>query len=130
VCDALIMDQEDLFKSYINICNQALDKNKDRFPFNRLFHGVESANNIMPARVKIVDDTGQPEFHLQLNNGEVQYDIKQCQNECLSCHSRCGGGQSDVWTVRTSYLKDVVKNPTEYIENPAKLDWEWVGFNN
>jgi len=119
------MDQEDLFKSYIDICNRALEKNKDRFPFNCILNGIKNIGKATPVRVKIIDDTCQPQFHLQLKDGEIHYDITNCQNICQSCHVGCGAGKN-LWSVKASYLEDVVQNPMEYIENPAKLDWEWV----
>lgn len=119
------MNQEDLFKSYIDICNQALEKNKDRFPFNHLLSGFEVSDNVSSVRVEIIDDMQHSRFHLRLINGEIEYDETHCQSPCNLCHSKCGNS-SDVWSVRASYLNDVVENPEQYIENPARLDWEWV----
>jgi hypothetical protein len=33
---------------------------------------------------------------------------------------------SIAWKVPESYLKDVVENAEDYINHPAKLDWEWL----
>lgn len=33
----------------------------------------------------------------------------------------------DEWPFTYQYLKRVVDNPKEYIENPAKLEWGWLG---
>ena len=30
------------------------------------------------------------------------------------------------WKVSRSYLESVVENADEYIEHPAKLDWDWL----
>jgi hypothetical protein len=30
------------------------------------------------------------------------------------------------WKVNVSYLQQVVDNPQEYIDNPAKLDFDWL----
>jgi hypothetical protein len=121
------MDQEVLFKNYIDICNQALEENKDKFPFDCILHGVQNASKSKAIRVKIVNDMGRPEFHLKLNNGEVQYDLMNCQKRCSSCHDACTT-TNDAWSVRTSYLQDVINHPQQYIENPARLDWEWLGI--
>jgi hypothetical protein len=119
------MDQEDLFKKYITICNQALECNKDRFPYNKVLCRQEDTHASEPIRVQIINDMGQPEFHLKMHNGHISYDISHCQNSCSSCGGGCGK-QKAFWTVKTSYLKDVVENAQDYIENPAKLNWEWI----
>lgn len=123
------MNQEDLFKKYIDICNMALDKNKDRFPFNHILHGLKNENDAQSIRVKIMNDREEPQFYLQLSEGKINYDLTSCQNMCGSCNNDCPSKNS-VWQVKESYLQDVTENPEEYIQNPAKLDWEWAKPDN
>lgn len=128
LCKSEGMDQEDLFKKYIDICNVALEKNKGRFPFNHIFYGLNNKKNAESIRVKIINDIGDPQFYLQLNEGEIKYDLMACKNTCHTCQSVCPSKES-VWQVKESYLKDVTENPENYIGNPAKLDWEWASLN-
>jgi hypothetical protein len=30
------------------------------------------------------------------------------------------------WKVSRSYLDEITRDPETYVENPAKLDWEWL----
>ena len=38
-----------------------------------------------------------------------------------------GKQEADVaWTVSRAYLEKLVENRREYIEHPAKIDWDWL----
>ena len=47
-------------------------------------------------------------------------------NEKFEIQSRGKSEHDTEWKVSRDYLESVVDNPQEYIDNPAKLDLEWL----
>lgn len=124
------MDQDHLFKSYIDVCNQALIANEDKFPYNRILSVIGKDHHLKPVRVNIINDMGQVEFNLQLMNNKIIYNERVCnKSACGGCCGTCFDN-SDVWKVCASYLNEVVTAPEKYIQNPALLDWEWVRMDD
>ena len=107
----------DLIERYAKICSVALMQNKDRFPFKQILGAVQKVESEKPVEV-ILSDVMPPEtyvFRLRIGGIEVKPHI-QC-DDCACVRS---------WNTNLSYLKDVTENAQAYIDNPAKLDWEWM----
>lgn len=121
------MNEEELFRRYITICNESLDKNKDKFPFNHILKAVQTSDIDPSSHVRIVDDMGNKEFGITLENNNVKLDKNTCGNKCGSCLNRC---REHMWIVKTSYLNEVISHRDFYIENPALLNWEWLNNKN
>ncbi len=107
----------DLIERYADICNRALLQNKDRFPFKQILGAAQRAEHERPVEV-VLSDTVPPEtyvFRLRADGVEV------------TPHDLCDDCQCvRLWNTNIPYLKDVTENSQAYIDNPAKLDWEWM----
>lgn len=114
------MDQslEQLFKSYLQVCNDALETNGNRFPFKQIL-GAAEAKRHREVEVCIVDDQPDVSYVIHLEHQKIL-------GESMSCPSASCDCTKPKWNVTRSYLEDVINNPDEYIQNPAKIDWEWM----
>ncbi|GEM_PF-917338 len=121
--DAMSDDQQtDLFKRYVDICNRAMEANKDRFPFKQILGAAQ--NQASPAKnieVCIIDDRPDAAYVLHFDHDKMSG----------AAHDSCPNCQCDKqWRITRSYLEDVIKNPDEYIDNPAKINWDWMMDDN
>ncbi len=106
---------DDLMQAYLNICNAALERNKDRFPFKQIFEAARKQDFVRKIEV-------------QIQEYNKTY-VMQIKNNSIVCgpHGECGSCQCDgKWFVSNRYLFSVVQNPKIYIQNPARLNWEWM----
>ncbi len=105
-----------IFERYLDICNQALKKNKDTFPYMEIWGA--RWKNVKPDTVfqcAIYDDRPKIIYTLQLT-----------KNMTLKILKKSHAPPEDAWPFKYSYLKHVVDNPGNYIDNPANLDWGWL----
>ena len=111
-----VEEYERIFERYLEICNQALEKNKDKFPYMEIWKARwknSELGNIMQCAV--YDDRPKLIYTLELTEDMKIKVIKKTQV-----------GPEDAWPFKYSYLKHVVDNPEDYIEQPANLDWGWL----
>ena len=137
------MDQAALFERYVDICNQALAANKDRFPFKHILEAVAADGHAPRVDVCIVDDKPEASYILQLDGLKIESTAKElperpakkscgktADNACCGCSDTDAagnaGGCADEWVIGKSYLEDVVQNADSYIATPARLNWEWL----
>lgn len=111
------MDRYELFQGYVDICNRALERNKDRFPFKQVLGAAQKAGTKRMVEVQIIDDRPGSDFLIRLVHNKIEGVLSETRGDC-----RCGGR----WRVARSYMEEVVRNPGPYIRNPARLDWEWM----
>ncbi len=110
-------DYDDLIKRYIDVCNRAIMLNHDRFPFKQILGAAKNAEGSKIIEVRIKE--GSPDLSYAMTFDQ--------EGLVARPHSTCTECQCDrKWGVSKSYLEDVTKNPEDYIQNPAKLDWEWM----
>lgn len=109
--------QDDLFIRYLNICNQAIEANKDRFPYSQILAAATAPESSRSVEVCIIEDHPEAKYVIQVEDSKLS---GKPHESCEKCDCQ---GQ---WRVTRSYLEDVIKNPDEYIQNPAKIDWEWM----
>lgn len=107
-------EMNELFKQYIEVCNKAIDANKDDFPFKQLWGMGGKMFENYEVHMAIYDDRPQDIHVLRFKDYEFKEDTKAKPNE------------KKAWGVNYSYLKKVVDNPEEYIKHPTKLDWDWL----
>jgi hypothetical protein len=112
-----VTENAELLEQYITICNEALQKNKDRFPFKEILNAARENGDKKFVDISVVDDNPEAEFVIHMDGSQIRAEDHE------SCE-RCNCSQK--WKIRKSYLLDVVSNPDIYIENPAKIDWEWL----
>ncbi len=106
---------DNLMQRYLDVCNQSLSDNKDRFPFKQIFEAAKMVDAGRMIEVKISDDA--PAYVMRIKDGEIIF----------SRHAECGSCECDAtWQVERDYLDDVVSNTQIYVQNPARLNWEWM----
>ena len=110
-------NQRQLLDKYLVVCNKALHRNADRFPFKQLLKAAAEDGDLRQAEVNFLDSDVQPEIIFSIHENQIVSRPCMCQG-CGACRPK--------WTVSQSYLEDVIANPAEYISNPAKIDWEWA----
>jgi hypothetical protein len=107
----------DLAKHYFNICNTALAVRGREFPYsliiplmNRLFSGQNVS-------LRVVDDDGAPLEYVTTGFVDGQF-----------TPVRPGVHTPDArFTLRRTYLEEVVEHADDYIRHPERLDWNWIG---
>jgi len=111
-----IEEYEEIFQKYLEICNQAIEHNKNKFPYTEIWGAHFKALKTEAILDAIIyDDRPKLSCKLRLTK-DMRIEIvekKPVQSE-------------DEWPFNYQYLKRVVDNPKEYIENPAKLEWGWL----
>lgn len=115
------MDKYILFQRYLDVCNQALDANKDRFPFKQILVPAHPINRPRMVEVSIIDDRPDDKFTIVMEGNKM---TGKRHDECVNC--QCDGK----WRIPKSYMEEVINHPEEYIKNPAKIDWEWMQLSS
>ena len=107
----------DLIRQYVYICNEALLKNKDRFPFKQILGAAQRLENGCVVEVNVLGLPLSESFVFRLR--EEGIDV-QPHADCRDCNC------DRTWNVSRDYLKEVARNPQNFIKNPAKINWEWM----
>lgn len=110
-------DHCDLIEQYVHVCNQALLLNRDRFPFKQILGAARVAEKGCVVEVSIADDPLLESFVFELRGSGI---VVRAHGDCPDCDC------DREWSVSSTYLKCVANNPQSFIENPAKIDWEWM----
>jgi hypothetical protein len=111
-----VEEYERIFERYLDICNQAIEKNKDKFPYMEIWRA--RWKSLSPDKIlecAVYDDRPKIIYTLQLTE-----DLK------IKILKKTPHVPDDAWPFKFSYLKHVVDNPQEYIDHPANLDWGWL----
>ncbi len=108
-----IEDVDKLFHRYLGICNKAIKKHKDEFPYQTALNLGKTIAGDRPIDLAIYDDEPKASFSLRLQNKEL---VEQGKPEDVK----------KAWRVNLSYLRKVVEHPDDYIEHPEKLDLDWL----
>lgn len=103
---------------YVAVCNAAILKNAGRFPFKQILSAAERHDGGRKVAACVKGRCEQP-YILVLKNGAIEIVHGLYTDEYLDvCDT--------VWHVSRDYLDDVVSHADQYIDNPARLDWEWL----
>jgi len=109
-------EYEEVFQKYLDICNQAIEYNKNKFPYTEIWGAHFNALKTEAILEAVVyDDRPKLSCKLRLTK-DMRIEIIEKKPIELQ----------DEWPFNYRYLKRVVDNPKEYIENPAKLEWGWL----
>lgn len=110
------LDTNALFTQYVNVVNKAIGQNKNDFPFRQLTQmGEKVLGDKKIGAAVYKGDAGAPHdyFTIQLENGKLRAE-----------HGKEG---PDVeWKLDEAHLKNVVSDPDPYVDNPAKLNLDWL----
>lgn len=105
-----------VFRDYLKVCNKAIDKNKDKFPYKEIWGvGMKLVGQKEEINCVIYDDEPQGTYTLNLDKDNHLRIVE-------GLHPKF----EDSWKFRYSYIKHVIDHPEEYINHPAKLDWDWL----
>lgn len=111
-------EYEEVFQQYLEICNRAIEQNKKKFPYTE----------ILGARFNTLKD--EKEATLQAivydDRPKVEFTLKLTKDMKIEIVKKKPIAADEEWPFTYQYLKRVVDNPKEYIENPAKLEWGWL----
>lgn len=107
-------DIDVLFEQYLAICNEAMKQNKDRFPYKHIWEAVERLKRGEDIDLTIYDDEPKSHYRVQIKDNHI--DVIDVDHE----------DKHQGWKLTSSYLRKVVEHPQEYIDHPAKLDWDWL----
>lgn len=103
-----------LLRDYIEVCNKALKANSHSFPYQQLMGASEKMLDNYNIRVAVYDDQPQACYALQFKDSAFDVSPRETSEA------------KGAWQLNTSYMKQVVENPAEYIKHPAKLDFDWL----
>lgn len=107
----------ELIERYLAVCNEALRNSRNRFPFRQILEGLgQHAGEGRSVEVLIVNDQPAQGFSIAYDKNAQLVVPGTAENRL----------PPKKWKVTKSYLESVVGNPCEYIDNPAKIDWEWL----
>lgn len=108
-------EYELVFQQYLEICNRAIEQNKNKFPYTEIwgarFKTIEAEAMLQAI---VYDDRPKASFTLRLTK---DMKIEIVEKKTIS---------DEEWPFTYQYLKRVVDNPKDYIDNPAKLEWGWL----
>lgn len=110
-------DPYDLFMGYLDVVNEALDKHEDTPVIGDLANWITDLSESKKIGAAIYDsdpDSPFDYFTVRIANGKVQLDSR-------------GKNEPDVdWRVSQDFLQEVNENPEKYVDNPLKLDLDWL----
>ena len=111
-------DYDALFLAYLRVCNEALEANKDCYPYMRIMQEIEVRLKSHAVRVAIIGkDENHPEALYDLVIEDQRLAVKPPHKKPrVICP----------WRITRQFLEDVAQNPKAYINNPAQLKWEWL----
>lgn len=113
------IDNAALLQRYVAICNAAIKANRERFPYKQVITAAQAHKQGQAVDVSIVDDRPTPNYSLIVEKDEIM---------ARRHREMAGEGAGITWRVCRTYLEAVVRDPEAYINNPAKIDWEWMLF--
>jgi len=110
-------DSYTLFMGALDVLNTAMEKYRDK--------------PIIKDILSLVDDqTAGRKFGVAVYNSEpdepFDYFTIRLHNQKMELVSRGKDAPDIDWKVSMDYLCDLNENPQDYIENPLKLDIEWL----
>lgn len=109
-------DYEQVFEQYLDICNRAIAHNKDRHPYSEIWG----------ARMRLLEKEADIQAVLYDDRPKLSYMLRLTREMKIEIVEKTAIAHDAAWPFTYKYLKRVVDNPHEYIENPAKLEWGWL----
>lgn len=109
-------EYEQVFQQYLEICNRAIELNKGKFPYTEIWGArLKDLKEEMEIHTVVFDDRPKLSYLLRLTK-DMKIEIAEKKEM----------PPEDAWPFTYQYLKRVVDNPKEYLENPARLEWGWL----
>lgn len=110
------IEYEQVFQRYLEICNRAIELNKGKFPYTEIWGArLKDLKEEMEINAVVFDDRPKLSYLLRLTK-DMKIEIAEKREM----------PPEDAWPFTYQYLKRVVDNPKEYLDNPARLEWGWL----
>jgi hypothetical protein len=110
------VDTDLLFVSAVSVWNRALDAHRNSLPYRRILTGLQRA----PGRRAAIELLDQ-----DLNRPVARYVVRFRNGLIEPAAVELGSGPV-FWRPRVDYLESVVNQAEVFIQNPARLDWQWL----
>ena len=111
-------EYENVFRQYLDVCNQAIERNKDKFPYTEIWNArLKGPEKSALIHAVVFDDRPKLAYLLRLTP-EMKIEItekKELQTD-------------EAWPFSYQYMKRVINHPEKYITNPARLQWGWLQY--
>ncbi len=106
-----------LLVGYLGVCNEALARNRESFPYKQLLAIYEKlfAGRDLGVRV-YADDPADEIAHVTVRYINGRYEPVASGN----------GNKTFRVKLKKSYMEKVVANRGDYVRHPEKLDWDWL----
>ncbi len=109
-------EYENVFRQYLNVCNQAIAANKDKFPYTEIWNArLKGTDQLARIHAVVFDDRPKIAYLLHLTP-EMKIEISE--KKALQT--------DEPWPFPYQYMKRVITHPDKYIANPARLQWGWL----
>lgn len=106
-----------LFTQYLNVVNRALHEHRTEAPWKQLIDLGEAWVGDEPFAVAVYSkDASAPHDHFQVVLRGDRFELLD--------HGKGGGGVR--WKIPRSHLEQVVSDPQPYVDNPLRLDLDWL----
>jgi hypothetical protein len=109
-------EYERVLHQYLEVCNLALEHNKNKFPYKKIWG----------ARVKAFPDGIKVEAIIYHDRPQVALPLNLTHDMKIEIMEKPVIPLERTWAFSYQHLKRVVDNSQNYIENPARLDWGWL----
>jgi hypothetical protein len=113
----MTQDYERLFGEYLRVCNEALERHKHCFPYNRIIYQIEElleSHAVQAALFENEENHPVQRFDMILKDGRL---TAQAPHRPHVHHP---------WCLSRYFLEKVAQSPDTYINNPAQLNWQWL----
>ena len=109
------MEQSLLFFCYLHICNQALKKHREVFPYKQLWDAAQH----------VLSNQKIPLTLCYQGQMTATYELV-FRDDHLELVGKKHDVDDNAVLVNMNYVEEVVAHPEGYINNPAKMDWDWL----
>lgn len=106
-----------LFTRYLNVVNAAVEAHRDETPYRQMIQAAEKLAGDTRFGVEVYEDDPDAPFDA--------FTVKHSEGRLeLLAH---GKQDADLdWKVSREHLEEVVEHPQRYIDQPARLDLDWL----
>lgn len=106
-----------IINTYVDVCNQALELNKHRFPFKQILGAAKQYENGKNIEINVVDGDKIESYVFSIRDSSI---IARQHEDCGDCNC------VRRWKIERHYLEAISRNAPIYVQNPAKINWEWL----
>lgn len=110
-------DTAGLFTQALNVVNGALTSHENTPPYKQIIDAAKTVLDDRKMGVAVYENDPKSPF---------DYYTVRCKDGVFELVSHGKDAPAIDWKVSRDYLHKLVDNQKEYIENPAKIDWDWL----